>query len=116
MSNEVVDGVVGVSQDAKNLALLNWIGTIFFGFIPGLVLYLVKKDDPFVVAHAKEALNWSITCFIAVMVAAILTIIIIGALLLPVIMLCNLIFCILGAIAGSKGDTYKVPFSLRLVK
>lgn len=116
MSNEVVEGGVGVSQDAKNIALLNWIGTIFFGFIPGLILYLVKKDEPFVFEHAKEALNWSITCFIASVIAAVLTVIIIGALLLPVIMLCNLIFCILGAVAASKGDQYKVPFSIRLVK
>lgn len=116
MSGEIVEGVAGVSQDAKNIALLNWIGTIFFGFIPGLILYLVKKDEPFVFTHAKEALNWSITCVIGYAVASVLTVIVIGALLFPVIMICNLIFCILGAVAASKGNEYKVPFTLRLIK
>lgn len=42
MDNEIIESV---SQETKNIALLTWVGTIFFGFIPGLVLYLVKKDD-----------------------------------------------------------------------
>lgn len=41
-----------IDQESKNMALLMWIGTIFFGFIPGLVFYLVKKDDKFITAHA----------------------------------------------------------------
>ena len=24
---------------------LDWIGSIFFGFIPGLIVFLIKKDD-----------------------------------------------------------------------
>ena len=71
-----------VSQDSKNLALLLWIGTLFFGFIPGLVLYLVKKDDPYIVDQSKEALNWSITVFIGTLVGGILCIILIGFLVL----------------------------------
>ena len=31
-----------VSQDSKNIALLMWLGTIFFSFIPALVIYLIK--------------------------------------------------------------------------
>ena len=42
MSDEAIQEV---TQDSKNTALLVWIGTIFFGFIPGLILFLVKKDD-----------------------------------------------------------------------
>ena len=43
MENEAA---VTVSQDTKNLAMLIWIGSIFLGFIPSLIAYLVKKDDP----------------------------------------------------------------------
>ena len=49
-----------VTQDSKNIAILTWIGTLFFGFIPSLIIYLVKKDDAYVQAQAKEALNWSL--------------------------------------------------------
>jgi hypothetical protein len=64
-----------VSQDSKNLALLLWIGTIFFGFIPGLIMYLVKKDDPYILDQSKEALNWAITAIIGYVAGLILTII-----------------------------------------
>ncbi|MGO4890818.1 DUF4870 domain-containing protein [Flavobacterium sp. W21_SRS_FM6] len=107
---------VVVDQDSKNLALLTWIGTIFFGFIPGLVMYLVKKDDAFICGHAKEALNWCITAAIGYFICFILTIILIGALLFPVLGLCHLIFCVLGAIKASNGEYYLTPFAIRLIK
>jgi hypothetical protein len=104
------------NQDTKNVALLIWILTIFFGFIPSLIMYLVKKDDAYIQSQSKEALNWSITTFLLFIVASILTFIAIGPLLFPVIALCNLIFCIMGAIATSKGNDFRVPFAIRLIK
>jgi hypothetical protein len=104
------------NQDSKNMALLIWILTIFFGFIPSLIMYLVKKDDAYIQSQSKEALNWSITTFLLFIVASILTFIVIGAFLFPIIGLCNLIFCIMGAVATSKGDDFSVPFAIRLIK
>lgn len=107
---------VTVNQESKNMALLIWIGTIFFGFIPGLVLYLVKKDDAYVFNQAKEALNWSITAAIGMFVGGILTAIVIGFLVLFAFWACNLVFCIMGAVACSSGKDFKVPWTLRLIK
>ncbi len=73
------------NQDSKNMALLIWILTIFFGFIPGLIMYLVKKDDAYIQSQSKEALNWSITAFLLGILASVLTVIVIGAFLYPVI-------------------------------
>jgi len=36
---------MGVSQDSKNLGLLNWLGCLFTGFVVPLVLLLIKKED-----------------------------------------------------------------------
>ena len=105
-----------VSQDSKNLALLLWLGTIFFGFIPSLVLYLVKKDDAYLLDQSKEALNWSITAILGVVAGMILAIILIGILVIWVVALCNLIFCIMGVIAVSSGKPFRVPFALRLIQ
>lgn len=105
-----------VTQDSKNTALLVWIGTIFFGFIPGLILFLVKKDDPYVLDQSKEALNWSITAAIGYFAGVILTFILIGVFVMMAVGICHLIFCIMGAIAASKGNSFRVPFALRLVK
>ena len=104
------------SQDSKNLALLLWLGTIFFSFIPALVLFLVKKDDAYLVDQSREALNWSITAILGGIVGMILTLILIGILVIWAIALCNLIFCILGVIATSSGKPFRVPFALRLIK
>jgi len=105
-----------VSQDSKNLALLLWIGTLFFGFIPGLILYLVKKDDPYIVEQSKEALNWSITAIIGYIAGTILAIILIGFLVMAAVGILHLVFCIMGIIAASSGQSYRVPFALRLIK
>ncbi|MBO9490007.1 DUF4870 domain-containing protein [Endozoicomonas sp. G2_1] len=105
-----------VNQDSKNLALIVWVATIFFGFIPGLIGYLVKKDDSFVLDHSKEALNWSITVIIGYFIATVLSIIVIGAFLFPIIGLCHLIFCIMAVIKASDGLTYRAPFAVRLIK
>lgn len=105
-----------ITQESKNIALLTWIGTIFFGFIPGLIFYLIKKEDPYIQAQAKEALNWSITAMFGYMAGFILTFIWIGFLILPVVGICNLVFCIMGAISTSDGKNFKVPYAIRLIK
>lgn len=107
---------VTIDQESKNMALLIWIGTIIFGFIPGLIFYLVKKDDPYIVSQAKEALNWSITAMIGYVAGLILSMILIGVLVLFALGICHLVFCVMGAVACSKGKDFKVPYALRLIK
>lgn len=116
MSEDTSVVVTEISQDSKNMALLCWIGTIFFGFIPSLILYLVKEDDEYVREQSKEALNWSITAAIGYFIAFILTFILIGFLFTIALGICHLVFCIMGAIATSKGDAFRVPYTLRLIK
>lgn len=105
-----------ISQDAKNLTLLNWLGTIFFGFIPGLVLYLIKKDDAYVQDQAKESLNWAITLMIGYCIAFFLSFIVIGIFLFPLLGIVHVVFCILGVISTQKGENFRVPYAVRLIK
>ncbi|MBI1890153.1 MAG: DUF4870 domain-containing protein [Burkholderiales bacterium] len=113
-----MDGEVAqeISQDTKNTALLIWVGTIFFGFIPGLILFLTKKDDAYIQDQAKEALNWSITAMIGYVAGVILMVVLIGAIVMLAVGICHLVFSIMGAIAVSKGQNFRVPFALRLIK
>jgi len=108
--------MAGESQDSRNVAVLVWIGTIFFAFIPGLIVYLIKKDDAYVLDQSKEALNWSITAMIGWFAGQILTFIFIGVLVLIVVFLAHLIFCIMGAVGASRGRQYRVPFAIRLIR
>jgi hypothetical protein len=105
-----------IPQESRNLAALVWVGTIFFGFIPGLVVYLLKKDDPYVSDQGKEALNWSITAAIGTFAGFILMLVLIGFLVLAAVGVCNLVFGILGAVACSNGSQFRAPFALRLIK
>jgi uncharacterized Tic20 family protein len=111
------DGTIQeVTQDSKNTALLVWIGTLFFWFIPSLIVYLIKKDDPYVLDQSKEALNWSITAAIGYFAGAILAVIVIGIFVCMAVGLLHLVFCIMGAVATSKGAPFRAPFALRLIK
>lgn len=105
-----------IDQESRNMALLTWIGTLFFGFIPGLIIYLIKKDDAYVNDQAKEALNWSLTALMGYFIGIILSFILIGVLVFPVVGICHLVFCIMGAIGTSKGNAFRVPFAIRLLK
>ncbi|MDQ6962623.1 MAG: DUF4870 domain-containing protein [Mariprofundaceae bacterium] len=105
-----------MQQETKNMALLLWIGTFFFGFVPSLILFFLKIGDPSFKKQVQEALNWSITAMIAYMIAFILSFVVIGVFLYPVISICHLVFCVMGAIAAYKGQNFKVPFSLRLIR
>jgi uncharacterized Tic20 family protein len=109
--------VTALSQDSKNLAMLCHLLGLFTSFIGPLILWLVKKDeDKFVDSQGKEALNFQITIIIAMVASAILTVVVIGVFLWFATVICNLIFCILACVAASKGEDYRYPVSLRLVK
>ena len=48
--------------DERTMAILVHVLSIFFWFIPSLVVYLLKKDESkFIAYHAKEQLNFQIT-------------------------------------------------------
>ncbi|MGH2272236.1 DUF4870 domain-containing protein [Anaerohalosphaeraceae bacterium U12dextr] len=106
-----------ISNDAKNLGMLCHLLGFFTSFVGPLILWLIKKDTmPYVDYHGKEALNFQITLAIAYIVAGASIICMIGAFLIPVLGLLDLIFCIIAALAASRGEYYKYPWCLRLVK
>ncbi|MGQ0530076.1 MAG: DUF4870 domain-containing protein [Panacagrimonas sp.] len=105
------------SKDECNLAMLAHLLGIFTSFVGALIVWLVKKDDSaFVAQEGAEALNFQITIALGWIIAMMLTVILIGALLYPVLLIVNLVFCILAAVSASKGVGYRYPFTLRLVK
>lgn len=114
MQNEIS---ADLKQESKNIVVMIWIGTIFLGFIPGLIVYLVKKDDPYILDQSIEALNWSITAIIAYVAGLVLTVILIGVFVILAVGICHLVFCIMGALAASNGKSgFRVPFAIRLIK
>lgn len=104
-------------NDSKTQALLIHVLSIFFGFIPGLIFLLAKKDDAFVQSHAKESLNFVISFFVYYLIAFVLTFVVIGAFMMPIIGIAYLVLAILAAVNASKGLEYKFPLVfVRLIK
>ncbi len=89
-----------------------------FGNILGpLILWQVKKAEfPFIDDQGKEAVNFNITMMIAGLVSFLLTFVLIGILLLPVVGIAWLVLTILAAIKANEGVAYRYPFTLRLIK
>ena len=84
-----------------------------------LIIWLTNKDKAdkaFLTDQSKEALNFQITIAIAYVVCMILAVVIIGGLLAPIVWLVNIIFSILAGVAANKGEAYRYPFALRLIK
>ncbi|KZY36567.1 orotate phosphoribosyltransferase [Alcanivorax sp. HI0083] len=110
-------------QEERSLGLachlLAFVGMVFpFGNILGpLVIWLVKKDDSaFVDDQGKEALNFNITISIAGFVAFLLTFVVIGAVLLPIIGIFWLVMTIVAAVKANGGEHYRYPLTIRLIK
>ena len=105
------------STDDRNLAMLAHLLGIVSGFVGALIIWLIKKDQSaYVDEQGKEALNFQITMLIAFVGAWILVFVLIGALLFPLLLVANLVLCILAAVAASKGEHYRYPVAIRLLK
>ena len=115
MVNEVE--IIVPSSDEKNIATITHLAGTVFSFIPSLIVWILKKDDsPYISDQAKEALNFQITIAISLFVSTyILSWILVGLALIPIILVVNIVFCIIAAVATSKGEHYRYPLCLRLI-
>jgi uncharacterized Tic20 family protein len=114
-------------QDARTWAMLAHLSALIalivgFVFVGPLVVYLVKKDDPFVRRHAAEALNFnlSVTLYAIVggFVMVILIIFLVGLLLIPLAIAAGVAWFVLVIVAGVKannGEDYRYPLTIRFV-
>lgn len=110
-------------SDARLWATFAHLGIVAGLIIPlatvlvPLIIWLVfKEKSAFVDRHGRAALNFQLTMLIAFAIAGILTVVYIGFLLLVVLGVLNLVFSIIAAVAANKGEGYKYPLSLELVK
>lgn len=100
---------------AMHLSVLAW-HLLPVPVVPVLVMWLIKKDESkFVADHGREALNFQISILIYGLIAAVLTLILVGIVMAVAVYVLVLVGSILGAVAASKGRYYRYPACLRLV-
>lgn len=96
---------------------------IGFPFVGPLVVYLVKREDPFVRGHAAEALNFNLSVFLYLVVLGIVTFVgiffVVGLFLLPLFLVGGilwLVFICLAAAKAGEGAAYRYPLTIRFVR
>ena len=106
-------------SDEKTLAIVAHVLMIVSAWLGPLILYLVRKNQPgFALDAAREALNFGITLTIGYVAAYILVAVTFGLLFFApgLVWAVGLVFGILACMAVNKGEDYRYPFALRLVK
>lgn len=106
-------------SDQRMWATLSHILPIIgLSFIVPLVVWLVFKGrGPFLEDHAKEALNFQITLVIAAIGISIITAITLGfGAILYLAFIAALVFMILAAMAANRGEIYRYPVNIRIIK
>lgn len=112
--------------EQRQWAMFAHIGGILLWFIAPLVIWLMYKErGRFVEEQAKEALNFQIfhiiVQFALWIVVAILTVVTFGiggllSFLNVVVAIVAVVFMIMAGIAANKGEAYRYPVNLRLIK
>ncbi len=109
-----------VANESRNWATLSHLSAfVTFLGIPSLVgplvMWLVRRDDPYAEFHAKEALNFNISFLLYGIVSGVLILLAIGLLLLPIVLVTWFVLVIRGAVKASSGTWYRYPLTIRFV-
>lgn len=106
---------MNITGEQKLLAVLAHLAYLLGGLgfiIAPLIIFLAKKDDPFVYEHAKQALVAHLVILAVSIATGLLCTLLIGLLLLPIIAvlwLLLLITSIIAAVKAADGQAYKYP-------
>lgn len=106
-------------QDERVYSLLLHLSPLVgVGLWAPLIVWLVFRGrGPFLEHHAKEALNFHITMFVAALVSAALAFATLGlgSVLVVGVVLWELVLAVVAALAANRGEWYRYPANLRLV-
>jgi uncharacterized Tic20 family protein len=83
------------------------------GWVVPLIMWLTKKDDDYIDQQGRVVLNWIISSFIYSIICIMLMVIVIGIFLIFALIICSIIFTIMGAINAKDGVIRNYPMSIR---
>ena len=103
-------------SDEKLWSTLIHVGGIFFYFLPALIGYLVLRDrGPFIREHTRTALNFQLTVLLGCLVGLFTLFLVIGIVILPAVLVANIVFSVIAAIAANRGERYRYPVAIRFI-
>jgi uncharacterized Tic20 family protein len=107
--------------DVRQYAMLTHLSALlgfvipFGSIIAPLVMWQARKTDEFIDDQGKEALNFQITVAIAAIVCFLLTFVLIGLLLLPIVAIGALVLIVIAGLKANEGERYRYPFVWRII-
>ncbi len=110
-------------KQENQIAMFCHLSALFGFIIPmgsilgPLVVWLVKRGDSEVIDdQGKEALNFQITVFLALLLSIPLWFVCIGVIVTPLIAIADVVFVALAAMAANSGEDYSYPYTIRFIK
>ena len=106
-----------IKPEEKTMAMLCHLLAIVSWFLGPLIVWLIKKDQSkFVDEQGKESLNFQITLLIGDVIGAATWCVVVGIFITSIVFIVRVVFCILAAMAVNRGEHYRYPFAIRLIK
>ncbi len=100
-------------QEARNMAMLCHLLGIF-GFFAPLVIWLIERDKHrFVDDHGRAAMNYQVSLLIYLTA---LTVTLIGAFLVPLVLLAHVVLSVLGTMKAARGQPWTYPIAIPFLK
>jgi uncharacterized Tic20 family protein len=85
----------------------------FLGLIVPLIMWQSKKEDAYVDEQGKVVMNWVFSSLIYFLVSALLCLIVVGFFLMAILLVCSIVFTIMGAINANKGVVKNYPMAIK---
>lgn len=105
------------TADDQTWATLVHVIGLFSNFVGPLVVLLAKGDQSPRIRHAaKQALNFQISIAIGYAIAGVLSIVLVGVILFPILAVLHVVLPILAARSEARGQSYTYPFALNIIK
>lgn len=100
----------------KNAIMISHIGFLVgLGWLSGLIIYKLEKENSFVKFHAMQSIVIGIAEIVAYITAVILTIMVFGIFLVPLIWMTALVIRIIILVKANDGEHYKFPWFARFL-
>ena len=103
------------TKDEKLFAVLLYVLSFPTPILGPLVIWLFKKDSPFIDYHGREYFNFLISYTIYGLIAGLLVIVGIGLLILPILGVAAIVFTIIAAVRAFEGIEYRIPFIFHIL-
>ncbi|MDA9356607.1 DUF4870 domain-containing protein [Flavobacteriaceae bacterium] len=104
-------------MDQNTFCMLMHLTVLFYWWILPLIMWLTNKDkNEFVNSHGKAIANFLISIGIYWFISSILSFLLIGFFIMPILGILAFVFPIIAALKANKGETYKYPITIQFIK